>query len=176
MLHPQGFGRNNPMGRLYKTSSGCNSAVGDGVVGPGDSRMTGETEAMKGLVRSSALFLVVAAGMLAGRARAQAPTLDTSVPGLPGGPNSLLGQPPGAGGGSFGNLPGTGGILGGRAGVSAPKGIPTSTTTPGAGEGPTALQMPVSAPAAQPVGPASTPLYGTLESPPLPKTMGRPTA
>ena len=40
------------------------------------------------------------------------------------------GRYPEAGGGSFGNLPGAGGILGGRAGVSSPKGIPTTISTP----------------------------------------------
>ena len=73
--------------------------------------------------------------MLADRAAAQAPTVDTSVPTLPGSGNSLLGQAPGSGGGSFLNLPGTGGILGGRPGVSTPKGIPTTISTPGIGAG-----------------------------------------
>src|SRR5438874_9676338 len=93
-------------------------------------------------------FLVLALGVLASRAAAQAPTVDTSGPALPGGSgsllgsfagggNSLLGRMPGAGGGSFGNAPGTGGILGGRPGPYAPKGVPTAVTTPGAGPGPT---------------------------------------
>jgi outer membrane protein, heavy metal efflux system len=103
--------------------------------------------------------------MLAGRAAAQAPTVDTSVPGLPGSSSSLMGPAPGAGGGSLGNLPGAGGILGGRAGPFAPKGVPTAITTPGSGPGPTELQMPVSAPQPQPVSPTSTPFFGTLEIP-----------
>jgi cobalt-zinc-cadmium efflux system outer membrane protein len=74
-----------------------------------------------------------------------------------------LGPAPGAGGGSFINLPGTGGILGGRAGVSAPKGIPTSAASPGAEAGPADLQMPISSPQPAPVSPTSTPFYGTLE-------------
>jgi cobalt-zinc-cadmium efflux system outer membrane protein len=102
---------------------------------------------------------------LAGRAGAQAPTVDTSVPGLPGSSTSVLGQAPGAGGGTFGNLPGTGGILPGRAGLGAPRGVPTTVTTPGAGPGPTQFQMPISAPAPQPVSPITTPPYGTLEVP-----------
>jgi cobalt-zinc-cadmium efflux system outer membrane protein len=69
---------------------------------------------------------------------------------------------PGSGGGAYVNAP-QGGILGGRAGVSTPRGIPTSITSPGAGIEPTALQTPVSAPPPQPVGPTSTPFYGTLE-------------
>jgi outer membrane protein, heavy metal efflux system len=111
-----------------------------------------------------------------GEAGAQAPTLDTSVPALPGGignalgpspgaGNSALGTPPGAGGSAPGtNLPG-GGVLGGRPGPYAPKGVPTSITTPGGGQGPTALQMPVTAPQPQPVGPTTTPFYGTLGLP-----------
>src|SRR5262245_10688628 len=92
--------------------------------------------------------------ILTGEAGAQTPTLDTSVPALPGGignalgpspgaGNSALGTPPGAGGSAPGfNLPG-GGVLGGRPGPYAPKGVPTSITTPGVGLGPTALQMPI---------------------------------
>ena len=90
-------------------------------------------QAISGFIRPRDLLCVLAFGMLAGRAGAQAPTVDTSVPGLPGSSTSLLGPMPGAGGGSFGNLPGAGGILGGRAGVSAPKGVPTTVTTPGVG-------------------------------------------
>jgi cobalt-zinc-cadmium efflux system outer membrane protein len=120
------------------------------------------------------MFFVLAFSVLVGRAGAQAPTVDTSVPALPGGSgsllgslagggNSLLGSMPGAGGGSFGNLPGTGGILGGRPGPYAPKGVPSAVTTPGAGPGPTELQMPITAPPAQPVTPTTTRFSGTLE-------------
>jgi cobalt-zinc-cadmium efflux system outer membrane protein len=101
--------------------------------------------------------------MFVGRAEAQAPTVDTSVPGLPGGAGSLLGQAPGSGGSSFNNLPGTGGILGGRAGVSTPKGIPTSISSPGTGAGPADLQMPISSPQPAPISPSATPFYGALE-------------
>ncbi len=77
---------------------------------------------------------------------------------------SLLGRPPGSGGVSnSANLPGAGGILGGRPGVSTPKGIPTAVSTPGAGAGPTDLQMPITAPQPEPVSPTTTPFYGTLE-------------
>ena len=75
------------------------------------------------------------------------------------------GSAPGSGGGSLGNLPGAGGLLGGRPGPFAPKGVPTSISTPGSGMGPTELQMPVSAPQPQPVSPTSTPFFGTLEIP-----------
>jgi len=130
--------------------------------------------AMKVFIRSGGGFFVLAFCVLAGRAGAQAPTVDTSVPGLPGSSTSLLGQAPGAGGGSFGNMPGTGGILGGRAGVSAPRGVPTSVTSPGSGPGPTEMQMPISAPQPQPVAPSSAPLYGTLELPAGPEDDGPP--
>ena len=101
--------------------------------------------------------------MFADRAAAQAPTVDTSVPTLPGSNTSLLGTAPGSGGGSFPNLPGTGGILGGRPGVSTPKGIPTTVSTPGTGPGPADMQMPISSPQPAPVSPTTTPFYGTLE-------------
>jgi cobalt-zinc-cadmium efflux system outer membrane protein len=114
--------------------------------------------------------------VLAGEAGAQAPTVDTSVPVLPGGVgsslggspgagNSAMGTPPGAGGSAPGtNLPG-GGVLGGRPGPYAPKGVPTSVTTPGGGQGPTALQLPITAPQPQPVGPTTSPFYGTMDLP-----------
>ena len=63
------------------------------------------------------------------------------------------------------NSPESAGILGGRAGVSNPKGIPTSITSPGGGQGPTALQMPVSAPQPAPVSPTSNSFAGTLDLP-----------
>ncbi len=109
------------------------------------------------------MFVVVVCGLSAGRATAQGPTVDTTVPALPGAGTSLLGSAPGGGGGSFTNLPGTGGILGGRPGVSTPKGIPTTATTPGAGPGPTELQAAISSPQPAPVSPTTTPFYGTLE-------------
>lgn len=122
------------------------------------------------------MLLFAAAAISAGRAWAQAPTVDTSVPQLPGGSGSMLGpapgsgssalgQAPGAGGGTLGNAPGATAILGGRPGVSTPKGIPTSITNPGAGTEPTALQNPVTAPAPQPVSPTTQPFYGTLDIP-----------
>jgi outer membrane protein, heavy metal efflux system len=126
------------------------------------------------MMRKWGLLIVLAFCGLAGRARAQGPTVDTSVPALPGGvgselgpspgaQNSALGTPPGAGGSaSSANLPG-GGVLGGRPGPYAPKGVPTSVTTPGVGPGPTALQMPVTAPQPQPISPTTAPFYGTLD-------------
>jgi cobalt-zinc-cadmium efflux system outer membrane protein len=122
-------------------------------------------EATNAFVSVRCALFALAFCVLAGQAGAQAPTVDTSVPGLPGSSTSALGQAPGAGGGSFGNLPGAGGLLGGRPGPFAPKGVPTSVSSPGSGPGPTELQMPVSAPQPQPVSPTSTPFFGTLETP-----------
>jgi cobalt-zinc-cadmium efflux system outer membrane protein len=121
-------------------------------------------------------FVILTGLLLSGQARAQGPTVDTSTPALPGGPGSSLGMAPGAGSSALGSAPGSGGgslsnspessgVLGGRAGVSNPKGIPTSITTPGGGQGPTALQMPVSAPQPAPVSPTSSPFAGTLDLP-----------
>lgn len=111
------------------------------------------------------VLLIVLIGALGGGAAAQGPTVDTTVPVLPGAGESLLGIAPGAGGSTFNNLPGIGGILGGRPGVSTPKGIPTSISTPGSGAGPTELQMAISTPQPAPVSPSATPFYGTLEIP-----------
>jgi cobalt-zinc-cadmium efflux system outer membrane protein len=116
-----------------------------------------------GFIRRCGLFFLLGFAILTGRAAGQAPTVDTSVPGLPGANNSLLGWAPGSGGGSFLNLPGTGGILGGRPGVSTPKGIPTTVSSPGSGPGPADLQMAISAPQPAPVSPTIQPFAGTLE-------------
>jgi cobalt-zinc-cadmium efflux system outer membrane protein len=117
--------------------------------------------------RDGSLWLAFAVAwcVLTGRASAQGPTVDTSVPRLPGGGGSLLGQAPGSGGGLFPNLPGTGGILGGRPGVSTPKGIPTTISTPGVAAGPADLQMSVTAPQPAPVSSTTTVPYGTYELP-----------
>ncbi len=130
------------------------------------------SKTMKGLIGRRGLVFVLTFWALTGRAGAQGPTVDTSVPGLPGSSTSLLGPLPGAGGGSFGNLPGAGGILGGRPGVSTPKGIPMTITTPGSGAGPTAMQMAITSPQPQPVGPITTPFSGTLEIPTGPEDDG----
>ncbi len=117
----------------------------------------------RSLIPLSCLSLFILFCMPTGRARAQAPTVDTSVPALPGGTGSLLGQSPGSGGSLFINLPGTGGLLGGRPGVSTPKGIPTSISSPGSGAGPADLQMPISAPQPAPIAAPETTYYGTME-------------
>jgi cobalt-zinc-cadmium efflux system outer membrane protein len=141
--------------------------MGNAGLCPRRSTPTAAPEATCGSLRLPAVLLGLALLVWAGRAGAQAPTVDTSVPGLPGSSTSLLGQTPGAGGGSFSNLPGSGGYLGGRAGVSAPRNVPTAVTTPPTGPGPTEFQMPVTAPQPAPVSPVTTRPYGTLEIPSL---------
>lgn len=81
-----------------------------------------------------------------------------------GGVDSTLGRQPGSGGGSPGNAPVTGQILGGRPSPSTPKGIPTSATSinPIA---PTVQQAPIRAPGAEPISAESVPLFGPLTIP-----------
>jgi cobalt-zinc-cadmium efflux system outer membrane protein len=78
--------------------------------------------------------------------------------------SSLLGNAPGSGGGSFSNLPGTGGLLGGRAGPSAPR-TPAAVVHPATAPSPTALQSAISAPPPEPIAPAPAAIYGPLELP-----------
>ncbi len=126
-------------------------------------RARNATEIARRVFPLSCLSFLIIFWVSAGRATAQGPTVDTSVPRLPGSGNSLLGQAPGSGGGSYLNTPGTGMIMGGRPGVSTPKGIPTSISTPGTGAGPADMQMAISSPQPAPVSPTSTPFSGTLE-------------
>ncbi len=81
-----------------------------------------------------------------------------------GGTDSLLGRQPGSGGGSPGNAPATGQILGGRPSPSTPKGIPTSVTSINP-IGPTIRQAPIRAPETEPISAASAPLFGPLTIP-----------
>ena len=115
-------------------------------------------------------------GAFANRAAAQGPTVDTSVPVLPGAAGSLLGLRPVLGRRFWAKRPALAVALSAtyraKAGFSAaarasrrPKGIPTSISTPGFGAGPTELQMPITSPQPAPVSPTSTPFYGTLELP-----------
>ena len=85
-----------------------------------------------------------------------------------------MGNAPGAGGGSFSNLPGTGGYLGGRAGVTAPKGVPTSIVNPASAPSPTRLQMAITGPQPEPLSPSTAPLVGPLELPSGPEDDGPP--
>jgi outer membrane protein, heavy metal efflux system len=142
--------------------------------------------AREGVMRRRGMVFVLAFCGLAGRAFGQAATVDTSVPALPGGlgsalgpapgsQNSALGTPPGAGGSAPAtNLPGAGGVLGGRAGPYSPKGVPTAVTQPGGQPGPTQLQMPISAPQPQPVAPTTPARYGYFEIAAGPEQEGPP--
>jgi outer membrane protein, heavy metal efflux system len=114
-------------------------------------------------VRSNlAVALAVWVVAFAGQARAQGPGTSPVLPEI-GGFSSRMGSSPGAGGGSFSNLPGTGGYLGGRAGVTAPKGIPTTIVNPASAPSPTAMQMGITAPQPEPIAPSTAPLVGPLE-------------
>ena len=111
----------------------------------------------------TALFVLLTVGALCGRAAAQGPTVDTTVPALPGSGDSLLGPAPGAGGGTFSNLPGTGGIRG----VLASGAQRHSHCSFNTGKWPR-TNRPSDADfvaSTSPVSSTSTPFYGTLEIP-----------
>jgi len=112
----------------------------------------------------SAVLLVVLIPCAAAPASAQTPGEDRPFVFPRGGAASLLGRQPGSGGGSPGNSPATGAILGGRVAPSTPKGIPTSVTTinPIA---PTIRQEPITAPGFEPISAAAAPLLGPLTVP-----------
>lgn len=97
-------------------------------------------------------------------AAAQTPGEDDAFVFPRGGADSLLGRQPGSGGGSPGNSPATGDIMGGRASPSTPKGVPSSITginpIP-----PTIQQAPIGPPEAEPISAASAPLLGPLTVP-----------
>ncbi|MBV8130641.1 MAG: TolC family protein, partial [Planctomycetaceae bacterium] len=123
--------------------------------------------------RSLVVVLAVWVVAVAGRAQAQGPGTTPELPEI-GGSTSIMGNAPGSGGGSFSNLPGTGGFLGGRAGVSAPRSVPTSVVNPASAPSPTALQMAISAPPPAPISPSAAPLVGPLELPSGPEDDGPP--
>jgi len=108
-----------------------------------------------------------------GRSQAQGPG---TTPGLPeiGGFSSRMGNAPGAGGGSFSNLPGTGGFLAGRAGVSAPRGVPTSIVNPASAPSPTRFQTAITGPQPEPLSPSTAPFVGPLSLPSGPEDDGPP--
>ena len=113
------------------------------------------------------LVRVLGAWLLASadRRRRQVAAVSPELPQI-GTYGSLLGNAPGSGGGSFSNLPGTGGFLGGRAGVSTPRTVPTSVVNPAAAApSPTALQSAITAPQPEPIAPSTAPIYGPLELP-----------
>ncbi|MDE2507581.1 MAG: TolC family protein [Planctomycetota bacterium] len=120
---------------------------------------------MRGRSRIEALAVIAAAAFFSTRAAwGQSANIDSSVPNLPGSNNSLLGTPPGAGGGSFNVAPGQSGILGGRPGPTTSHGIPTSIATPGgmpSATNPSTLG--VTAP--QPTAVGAQSFYGSLALP-----------
>jgi outer membrane protein, heavy metal efflux system len=119
------------------------------------------------------LLIALICGLAAGRADAQAPTIDSGLPNAPGTRSSTMGPSPGSGGGVLSNSPGSGGaILGGRPGVTTPHQIPTAISTPGSGGGPTDLQAQINTPAPSPLLSSSTPLFGTLDIPTGPEDEG----
>ncbi len=126
-----------------------------------------------GLRLSLVVVLAVWVVAVAGRAQAQGPGTSPTLPQI-GGFSSLMGNAPGAGGGSFSNLPGTGGYLGGRAGVTAPKGVPTSIVNPASAPSPTRLQMAITGPQPEPLSPSTAPFVGPLELPSGPENDGPP--
>ncbi len=118
----------------------------------------------RGMRQNLSLLLALGAWVFTGQVQAQGPGTSPTLPEI-GGFSSRMGNAPGAGGGSFSNLPGTGGYLGGRAGVSAPRTVPTSVVSPVSAPSPTALQMGITAPQPEPLAPTTAPLVGPLELP-----------
>ncbi|MDR3620427.1 MAG: TolC family protein [Paludisphaera borealis] len=117
------------------------------------------------LVRPSPLlFLAVFVLAAAVRVQAQGPPAESDAVEAVGTSTSRLGRAPGSGGGSLGNSPNTGQIIGGRPGISTPKGIPTSVSTPGS-ISPTLMQQPIAPPESAPISGASVPLFGVISIP-----------
>ncbi len=118
----------------------------------------------------------VAAGALlacagAGKARAQGPTIPSSLGAEPGSVRSSLGPMPGAGGNPFGLTPGTdAGYLGGRPGPSFPR-VPSDITVPG-GRMPAQAAATIVAPSR--IAITDVPLYGPLEVPTTAEEEGPP--
>lgn len=120
--------------------------------------------------RHRVLFWGLLAGCLAvpGRVWAQGPTISGDTPAAPGGTDTLLGTPPGAGGSPLGQSGAGAQYLGGRPGPTAPH-TPTSVTQPGGG------QLPQITPAIAPptdLQPATLPIYGSLAVPALAEEEG----
>src|SRR5690348_3213743 len=115
------------------------------------------------------LLLVTGAMALSpSTAQAQAPTIDTPDISSPGSGKSPFGKTPGAGGaGPQGPLDS---LLGGRAGPSFPKGIPTSISTPGMMAAGLFSRQGVARPADIPA--ASIPAAGPLSMPPTEEDPG----
>ncbi len=118
------------------------------------------------------LVVGLACALLSPSARAQAPTVDSSLPASPGTNGSSLGASPGTGAGVLGTTPGGnasmfstapgGGPISGRPGATATH-VLESAVNPGATMGTNNQQQAYSAPAPQPT--YSPPSYGSFEMP-----------
>jgi cobalt-zinc-cadmium efflux system outer membrane protein len=105
--------------------------------------------------------------------QAQGPGTSPSLPEVGAGV-SIMGKAPGSGGGSFTNLPGTGGYLGGRAGVSAPRNVPNTIFNPASAPSPTRLQSAIKGPQPEPLSPSAAPFVGPMSLPSAPEDDGPP--
>jgi cobalt-zinc-cadmium efflux system outer membrane protein len=117
---------------------------------------------------SSGFWLVLAVVSCPAQGWAQAPTIETTQPGLlgpvatPGSTQSRLGTMPGAGAMILGTQPGRDELLlQGRIGTASPR-VPASITTPGSGLQPV---RPPGIAAPEPLPVPRAPLYGTLAMP-----------
>lgn len=134
-------------------------------------------------IATAGVLVALAWGCLGDQARAQGPTVDTSVPPRPGGSTSSLGPPPGSGAYSLGYPPGGAGgstltsgpdnsPISGRVGTTAPH-VPASvTTSPSAAAGPPDQSAGITAPAPKPI--FSAPSYGSYAIPTGPDDDGPP--
>ena len=120
--------------------------------------------------------VLVVAGLLAvaaSGARGQGPTIDTSGGSSPGSGASPFGRVPGAGGQGSQYLNPPDSLLGGRAGPTSSKGVPTSISTPGmsANTSPAGTQGVAATPN---LPPAAIPAAGPLSIPPEAEDAGPP--
>jgi cobalt-zinc-cadmium efflux system outer membrane protein len=114
------------------------------------------------------LLVTGAVALSQSTARAQGPTIDTPDLTSPGSGASPFGKTPGAGGAGPAGPPDS--LLGGRAGPSFPKGIPTSISTPGMMAAGLFSQQGVARPADIPA--ATIPAAGPLAMPPTEEDPG----
>src|SRR5262245_28278962 len=96
-------------------------------------------------VLRAGLALILLGCLAARDARAQGPTIDSTLPTSPGSGESMLGAAPGSGGGLFTEAGGSAPLLSGRPGATAPH-VPQSVTSPDLAPSPTRLQVGITAP------------------------------
>ena len=111
------------------SNPGLNTKIGMASAGGSRER----TEPRKRFVRIAIVVLALAFRSLAGRAMAQGPTVDTSVPGFLVRVARCLGQRPVRAGGSFLNLPGRGAFWAGGRACRRPRAFPRRFRRPGLG-------------------------------------------